>query len=110
MLSSDQTYFWRGYVAVQTDLGLDDAAKGISSVLLGGVPFEGRDSRIRDELDAVYAETFGIRFILTEQPEGELILEFHSTRKLAGAVDLDLSSHVAAMLGEWSDGTVSLLE
>lgn len=109
MSSSDQTYFFRGYIAIQTDLGLDDAARSISQHMLGGISFGGRQKRIRDELDAIYSETFGIRFILVEQLE-EMILELHSTRKLGDAVELDLSVHVLTMLKDWPDGTVSLLD
>lgn len=104
-----QTYFFRGYVKIETVLSLYDAATSISKHLLGGIEFGGREMRIRDELDAIYAETFGIRFILVEQPDG-LVLELHSIHKLKGAKEIDLSESVVAMLEEWREGKVELLE
>ena len=109
-VSSDQSYFWHGYVEIQTDLSLEEAAQSISRFMLGGAPFGGKKLRIRDELDAVFVETFGIRFVLVEQPEDAIILECHSTYKLYGAVELDLSGHIVALLGAWPDGTASILE
>lgn len=43
----------RAIVGFESDLGLEAVAESISRELFGGVPFEGRDTGIRDEVPAI---------------------------------------------------------
>jgi hypothetical protein len=67
-----KTVFRKGFVFIQSDLDIEELGKLISQRLVGGLPFDGLDHYIRDEIPAIYIkDILGCRLILQGFP-GEM--------------------------------------
>ncbi len=58
---------------ILSPLALEEVAQVISNQVLGGIPFVGREHRIRDEIPAVYTEGefLGMHAVLMGEPDDE---------------------------------------
>jgi len=104
-----------------SSMSLEEVGEVVSSRVLGGIPFVGREDYIRDEIPAIYSkpEVFGTRFILMGEPDDEgYYLEADTGRSvLAGLTAdqirtslVDISSLVAHLLKGVERLTVSVEE
>lgn len=58
---------------ISSRLSLEEVGQILSDRVFGGIPFVGREEYIRDEIPAIYSESwlFGTRFVLTGEPDDE---------------------------------------
>lgn len=110
--------YLRATVNITADKPLEEVAELISTAFLAGVPFEGKDDAVRDEVPAVYTKRniFGLDFVLYGDA-GHYALNVMPTLSLlipvafvtASVDDVDLKSWIKTLLSTLSgikvDGT-----
>jgi hypothetical protein len=66
---ADKTVYRKTYLVTKSDLDIESLGRLISENLVGGLPFEGLEKYIRDEIPAIYINgILGCRLILLGFP------------------------------------------
>ena len=104
--------FLKGQVVVRSDEAIEAVADKLSSSLLKGIPFGGKDEGIYEEVPAMYAEVAGLRFVLSGYAGEHYVLECFPCPGLPvfgeSVSDVDISDHLYRSIGDIENATIEL--